>query len=103
MGIYLQASDIVRLSAQATASSDRTPQPSAGRDHVEGKGLTTLQDCQDIVSATFERLAPQLLHRLSEANLAVFSLLSDRSSSLSNVTSFEYVRRNLALLDASSP
>jgi hypothetical protein len=30
MGIYLQASDIVRLSAQATASSDRTPQPSAG-------------------------------------------------------------------------
>ena len=54
MGIYLQASDIVCLSAQGDRKFGSYSATERWIDHVEGKGPTTLQDCQDIVSAMFD-------------------------------------------------
>ena len=54
MGIHLQASDIVRLSAQGDRKLGSNSATERWIDDVEGKRLTTLQDRPDIVSAMFD-------------------------------------------------
>ena len=50
-----------------------------------------------------ERDWPRNFYAGFAKRLGRFLIFVGCSSRLSNVTSFEYVRRNLALLDASSP
>ena len=54
MGIYLEASNIVRLSTHGDRKFGSNSAAERWIDDVEGKGLTTLQDHPDIVSATFD-------------------------------------------------
>jgi hypothetical protein len=54
MGIHLQASNIVGLSAHGDRKFGSNSAAERWIDDVEGKGITTLQDRPDIVSAMFD-------------------------------------------------